>query len=86
MIHQSQKHPKVYYTNEINQLNNNYDLIVFFGSLFYIDKNEFILYQNQLSKDGFLLCSDFQILYEPILSKLRICLDEIEYDYSKNLE
>jgi len=85
MIQESQKHPKVNYTNDLDQLNDEYDLIVFFGSLFYVNDNEFSLYQNHLLKNGFLLCCDFQILYEPILSKLRFSGDEIEYDHSKNL-
>jgi len=86
MIHKAQKHSKINYTFELNQLIDNYGLIVFFGSLFYVDDKSFILYQNKLSKEGFLLCCDFQILYEPILSKLELCVDEIEYDHSKNLD
>lgn len=86
MIHRSQKHPKVNYTTDLCQLNDEYDLIVFFGSLFYVNENEFSLYQNHLLKNGLLLCCDFQILYEPILSILRLSIDEIEYDHFKNLD
>jgi len=86
MIHNAQKHSKINYTFELNQLIDNYGLIVFFGSLFYVDDKSLLFYQNKLSKEGFLLCCDFQILYEPILSKLGVCENEIEYDHSTNLD
>ena len=86
MIQESQNHPKVIYTNNLYQLNDKYDLIVFFGSLFYVNENEFCLYQNHLQKNGLLLCCDFQILYEPILSKLGVCETDFEYDHSTNLD
>lgn len=85
MIRESKKHPKVIYTSELNQLTYDYDLIVFFGSLFYVDDDAFILYQNQLLKGGFLLCCDFEIIYQSILSKLEISGGKIEYDHTKNL-
>ena len=86
MIHNAQKHSKINYTYEISQLIDNYGLIVFFGSLFYVDEKSFLFYNNKLSEKGFLLCCDFQILYEPILSKLKVYTNEIEYDHSKNLD
>ena len=86
MIHKTQNNSKIHYTCELNQLLDNYSLIVFFGSLFYVNDKSFILYQNKLSEGGFLLCCDFQILYEPILSKLELYADEIEYDHFKNLD
>ena len=86
MIQESQNHPKVIYTNNLYQLNDEYDLIVFFGSLFYVNENEFCLYQNHLQKNGLLLCCDFQISYKPILSKLKLSVDEIKYDHFKNLD
>ena len=86
MIQKSQKHVKITYTNELNQLKEDYNLIVFFGSLFYINDKSFILYQNKLLKEGYLLCCDFQISYTTILSKLKVSLGEIEYDHFKNLE
>lgn len=86
MIHKTQNHSKINYTFELDQLLDNYSLIVFFGSLFYVDDKSFSLYQNKLTRGGFLLCCDFQILYEPVLSKLELCIDEIEYDHFKNLD
>lgn len=86
MIHKAQKHPKINYTNDLNQLLHSYSLIVFFGSLVYINDIFFNLYQNKLSKGGFMLCCDFQILYEPIFSKLGLSLTKIEYDHYKNLD
>lgn len=86
MIHKAQKHSKINYTNEISQLIDNYGLIVFFGSLFYVDEKLFLFYNKKLSEKGFLLCCDFQILHEPILSKLKVYTNEIEYDHSKNLD
>ena len=55
MIQESQNHPKVIYTNNLYQLNDKYDLIVFFGSLFYVNENEFCLYQNHLQKKWFIV-------------------------------
>ena len=86
MIQKAQKHSKINYTFELNQLIHNYELIIFFGSLFYVDDKSFNLYQKKLSKEGFLLCCDFQLLYDPILSKLGVCIDETVYDHSKNLD
>ena len=37
-------------------------------------------------KNGLLLCCDFQISYQPILSKLKLSVDEIKYDHFKNLD
>jgi len=85
MIKKAKKHPNVFYTADLNALQFNYDLIVFFGSLFYINNTSFALYQKYLAKGGHLLCCDFEIIYAPILSNLNVAVKEMEYDHTKNL-
>lgn len=85
MIQYGESHPKVFFTEKLEEINKKFSLIVFFGSLHYITTKSFNFYKEKLVRGGYLLCSDFEILYEPILSNLKITLSEINYDHSKNL-
>ena len=85
MIQYGESHPKVFFTEKLEEINKKFSLIVFFGSLHYITTKSFNFYKEKLVRGGYLLCSDFEILYEPILSNLEITLSEINYDHSKNL-
>ena len=85
MIQNGESHPKVFFTEKLEEINKKFSLIVFFGSLHYITTKSFNFYKEKLVRGGYLLCSDFEILYAPILSKLEITLSEIDYNHSKNL-
>ena len=85
MIQYGESHPKVFFTEKLEEINKKFSLIVFFGSLHYITTKSFNFYKEKLVRGGYLLCSDFEILYAPILSNLEITLSEIDYDHSKNL-
>ena len=85
MIQYGESHPKVFFTEKLKEINKKFSLIVFFGSLHYITTKSFNFYKEKLVRGGYLLCSDFEILYAPILSNLEITLSKIDYDHSKNL-
>lgn len=85
MIQRCEHNPKVGFTEKLSDLKENYNLLVFFGSLHYINAKDFSLYEKKLKNGGFLLCTDFEILYDAILAKLELYLTEIDYDHNKNL-
>ena len=85
MMQYGEFHPKVFFTEKLEKINKKFSLIVFFGSLHYITTKSLNFYKEKLVQGGYLLCSDFEILYTPILSNLEITLGEIDYDHSKNL-
>lgn len=85
MIQQAQSHQKVRYSSQLKDLTSNYDLLVFFGSLFYVEEESIGFFVDNLSPQGFALCCDFEIIFDTVLDDLGIRVGNIAYDHAKNL-
>lgn len=83
MLKKAIKHKKINYIS--TKPNIEYDLLCFFGTLNYIDKNEVTEFIQNLSPKGKIICCDFKINYESILNILKIYPSELKYNYQKNL-
>ncbi|MEK9614215.1 MAG: class I SAM-dependent methyltransferase [Flavobacteriaceae bacterium] len=75
------------YTSEISKLNSKFNLICFFGSLFYIDQQSITLYLNHLTERGTIVCCDFEILYQSVWEHLgmELKINPLNYNHQKNL-
>jgi len=85
MILKAQEHSNTTCVHQLEKLPSQFDLVVFFGSLTYVDDVDFDRYQRYVKPKGYLLCCDFQVDYQPVISKLSIIQDTTSYDHAKNL-
>jgi|TARA_B110000263_G_scaffold28614_1_gene21754 SAM-dependent methyltransferase len=86
MIQQAKKHERVNYLSNLKYLKDKYNLLCFFGSLFYIDKEMLEFYFDYLVPDGNILCCDFEVNYESVIEDLKISESKLNYDHTKNLD
>ncbi|MEK9751347.1 MAG: class I SAM-dependent methyltransferase, partial [Flavobacteriaceae bacterium] len=70
MIQKATEHSAIEYYSDLNRLDNRYDLIVFFGSLFYVNATQLALFTQKQRQNDVLLCCDFKVNYSPILKAL----------------
>lgn len=85
MIQKASEHPAIKYYSDLNKLDNHYDLIVFFGSLFYVNATQLLFFTQMQKQNDVLLCCDFKVNYSPVLKALGISVGRSEYDHAKNL-
>lgn len=85
MIQKASEHPAIKYYSDLNRLGNRYDLIVFFGSLFYVNAKQLAFFTQKQRQNDVLLCCDFKINYSPVLKALGVSVGPSEYDHAKNL-
>ena len=85
MIQKATEHSAIEYYSDLNRLGNRYDLVVFFGSLFYINATQLAFFTQKQRQNDVLLCCDFKVNYSPILKALGVSVDPHEYDHAKNL-
>ena len=85
MIQKASEHPAIKYYSDLNRLGNRYDLVVFFGSLFYINAKQLTFFTQKQRQNDMLLCCDFKINYSPVLKVLGVSVGPNEYDHAKNL-
>lgn len=86
MIQTAIRHDRVTYTSNREELTPGYDLLCFFGSLFYISQDDVASYVGMVGERGSIICCDFEILYEPVLDALDTHVERSSYDHTKNLE
>ena len=86
MIRQALPHQQVTYTSNPEELGADFNLMVFFGSLFYIQENSIPFYLGKLSPGGRILCCDFKVLFEPVIRDLNLSVAWDPYDHTKNLD
>lgn len=85
MIQKASEHPAIKYYSDLNRLDNHYELIVFFGSLFYVNAEQLAFFTQKQRQNDVLLCCDFKINFSPVLKALGISVGPSEYDHAKNL-
>lgn len=86
MIRRAFAHRKVTYTSDREEMGTGYNLLVFFGSLFYIREKSIPFYLGKLSPGGRILCCDFKVLFEPVIRDLNVSVTWEPYDHAKNLD
>lgn len=85
MIQKASEHPAITYYSDLNRLDNHYELIVFFGSLFYVNAEQLALFTRKQRQNDVLLCCDFKVNYSTVLKTLGVSVSPSEYDHAKNL-
>jgi SAM-dependent methyltransferase len=85
MIQKASEHSAIKYYSDLNRLDNHYNLIVFFGSLFYVNTKQLAFFTQKQRQNDVLLCCDFKVNYSTILKALGISVGPYKYDHAKNL-
>ena len=85
MLQNTISNDQVSYFSESLRLDFNYDLLSFFGSLSYLDQASIEQYTNNVKPGGTIICCDFKVLYQPVLSYFKLKQNNTTYNHKKNL-
>ena len=86
MLNEALSNECVQYISELKNLNFDYDLLCFFGSLFYINETSINQYISNLIDGGSVICCDFKIDYQAVLNILGLNSVKSNYNHQKNLD
>ncbi len=81
MLQQAHKHSQVHYESCYTKVPKPYDLLCFFGVLFYINDKELNQYFSGLSKTGRVIVADFKIDYSYAIDVLQLNVQKLNYEH-----
>ncbi len=81
MLQQAHQHPQVCYESVFTKVSKSYDLLCFFGVLFYLTDEEVNQYLDGLIESGTLLVADFKIDYELATQRMKLKPKALNYEH-----
>lgn len=81
MLQQAHQHPQVRYESVYTKVSKRYDLLCFFGVLFYLTDEELNQYLDDLIASGTVLVADFKIDYDLVVQRMQLKPNALNYEH-----